>query len=89
MAEDDLSPANRGSDPPSFDFDEDAISTLLDTFVETQTGPQAKRSVRSSSTRRATRRFLSSATPPKRRAGAWSCSRGWRNTPWVRREHGC
>ena len=43
MAEDDLSPANRGSDPPSFDFDEDAISTLLDTFVETQTGPQAKR----------------------------------------------
>jgi tetratricopeptide (TPR) repeat protein len=43
MAEDDLSPANRESDPPSFDFDEDAISTLLDTFVETQTGPQAKR----------------------------------------------
>jgi tetratricopeptide (TPR) repeat protein len=43
MAEDDLSPANRESDPPSFDFDEDAISTLLDNFVETQTGPQAKR----------------------------------------------
>jgi len=43
MAEDDLSPANRKSDAPSFDFDEDAISTLLDTFVETQTGPQAKR----------------------------------------------
>jgi hypothetical protein len=43
MAEDDLSPANRESDAPSFDFDEDAISTLLDTFVETQTGPQAKR----------------------------------------------
>jgi hypothetical protein len=43
MAEDDLSPANGESDAPSFDFDEDAISTLLDTFVETQTGPQAKR----------------------------------------------
>ena len=43
MAEDDLSPANRESDAPSFDFDEDAISTLLDTFVETRTGPQAKR----------------------------------------------
>ena len=43
MAEDDLSPANRESDAPSFDFDEDAISTLLDTFVATQTGSQAKR----------------------------------------------
>jgi len=43
MAEDDLSPANRESDAPSFDFDEDAISTLLDAFVETRTGPQAKR----------------------------------------------
>jgi hypothetical protein len=43
MAEDDLSRANRESDAPSFDFDEDAISMLLDTFVETQTGPQAKR----------------------------------------------
>jgi hypothetical protein len=43
MAEDDLSRANRGSGPPSFDFDEDAISSLLDAFVETQTGPQSKR----------------------------------------------
>lgn len=43
MAEDDLSQADRESAPPSFDFDEDAITTLLDTFVETQTGPQAKR----------------------------------------------
>ena len=43
MAEDDLSQPDRGSAPPSFDFDDDAISTLLDTFVETQTGPQAKR----------------------------------------------
>ena len=34
MAEDDLSSANRESDPPSFDFDEDAISSLLDAFVE-------------------------------------------------------
>jgi tetratricopeptide (TPR) repeat protein len=42
MAEDDLSRANRESDPPSFDFDEDAIATLLDTFVERQTGPRAK-----------------------------------------------
>lgn len=43
MAEDDLSRAGRESDIPSFDFDEDAISSLLDTFVATQTGPQAKR----------------------------------------------
>lgn len=38
-----MSPSNHASDPPSFDFDEDAIATLLDTFVETQTGSQAKR----------------------------------------------
>jgi hypothetical protein len=43
MAEDDLSQADGGSELPVFDFDEEAISTLLDTFVETQTGPQAKR----------------------------------------------
>ena len=43
MAEDKLSPAGRESDPPAFDFDEDAISSLLDAFVDTQTGPQAKR----------------------------------------------
>jgi hypothetical protein len=43
MSEDDLSAAGRESEAPSFDFDEDAIATLLDTFVETQTGPQAKR----------------------------------------------
>ncbi|MBW2377489.1 MAG: hypothetical protein JRF55_16165, partial [Deltaproteobacteria bacterium] len=48
MSEDDLSPANRDSSAPSFDFDEDAISTLLDTFIETQTGPRAKRSSRPS-----------------------------------------
>ena len=46
MAEDDLEPASRESDPPSFDFDEDAIATLLDTFVETQTGPQTKHASR-------------------------------------------
>ncbi len=38
---DELSDA--GSTPPSFDFDDDAIASLLDNFVETQTGPQAKR----------------------------------------------
>ncbi|HET6417249.1 MAG TPA: hypothetical protein VFG22_13215 [Polyangiales bacterium] len=43
MSEDDLSAASRESEAPSFDFDEDAIATLLDTFVETRTGPQAKR----------------------------------------------
>ena len=39
---DELSGTDRGSTPPSFDFDDDAIASLLDTFVETQTGPQAK-----------------------------------------------
>lgn len=39
---DELSGADRGSTPPSFDFDDDAIASLLDGFVETQTGPQAK-----------------------------------------------
>jgi len=43
MADDDLSALDRGSEGPSFDFDDDAISALLDTFVETQTGPRAKR----------------------------------------------
>ncbi len=43
MAEDDLSAANRESGAPSFDFDDDAISSLLDDFVATRTGPQAKR----------------------------------------------
>lgn len=42
MPEDDLSPSDRGSSPPSFDFDDDAITALLDGFVETQTGPQSK-----------------------------------------------
>jgi len=46
MADDDMSQANRESEPPSFDFDEDAISTLLDKFVETQTGPFTKRTSR-------------------------------------------
>jgi len=39
---DELAGADRGSEPPSFDFDDDAISSLLDSFVETQTGSQAK-----------------------------------------------
>ncbi len=39
---DELSGTDRGSTPPAFDFDDDAIASLLDTFVETQTGPQAK-----------------------------------------------
>jgi tetratricopeptide (TPR) repeat protein len=39
---DEMSGANRESTPASFDFDEDAISSLLDDFVETQTGPQEK-----------------------------------------------
>jgi predicted Zn-dependent protease len=39
---DEVSGANRGSTPASFDFDDDAISSLLDDFVETQTGPQNK-----------------------------------------------
>lgn len=40
---DELSGADRGSNPPSFDFDDDAIASLLDTFVATRTGesPQA------------------------------------------------
>ena len=43
MSEDDLAQADRESESLSFELDEDAISTLLDTFVETRTGPQAKR----------------------------------------------
>jgi hypothetical protein len=43
MPEDDLRQAGRESAPPSFDFDEEAIATLLDTFVETRTGTQSKR----------------------------------------------
>ena len=45
MAEDeqDMSTGKRESAAPSFDFDEESISTLLDTFVATQTGPQGKR----------------------------------------------
>ncbi|UCH29284.1 MAG: hypothetical protein JSV06_13615 [Myxococcales bacterium] len=39
---DELSGADRGSTPPSFDFDDDAIASLLDDFVEKQTGPQEK-----------------------------------------------
>ncbi|KPK17008.1 MAG: hypothetical protein AMJ62_03070 [Myxococcales bacterium SG8_38] len=42
MPEDDLSQASRDSALPAFDFDDDAIATLLDAFVETQTGPQSK-----------------------------------------------
>ena len=41
-----MSQAPRESDPPSIDFDDDAISSLLDAFVETQTGSIAKRSSR-------------------------------------------
>jgi hypothetical protein len=39
---DEIRGADRGSTPPSFDFDDDAISSLLDQFVETQTGSQDK-----------------------------------------------
>jgi len=46
MAEDDISPASGTSNPPSFDIDDDAISTLLDSFVEMQTGATTKRSSR-------------------------------------------
>ena len=35
--------ADRESQPVSFDFDEEAISSLLDTFIATQTGAQKKR----------------------------------------------
>ena len=45
---DELSGAGRDSVPPSFDFDDDAIASLLDNFVETQTGSQQKRSSRPS-----------------------------------------
>ncbi len=48
MAEDDLSAIDGESEAPSFDFDEDAIVALLDTFVETQTGPLARRVGRAS-----------------------------------------
>ena len=41
---DELHGAGRDSSvPPSFDFDDDAISSLLDGFIETHTGPQSKR----------------------------------------------
>ncbi len=46
MPEDDLSRAARSSTPPSFDFDDEAIASLLDSFVETQTGPQSKHTSR-------------------------------------------
>jgi len=39
---DELSGPNRESTPESFEFDDDAISSLLDDFVQTQTGPQHK-----------------------------------------------
>jgi len=43
MMPDEISGTDPGSMPSSFDFDDDAIASLLDAFVETQTGPQAKR----------------------------------------------
>jgi len=46
MTEDDLSAFTDEPDASSFDFDDDAIASLLDTFVETQTGsryPQTSR----------------------------------------------
>ncbi|MFW2388030.1 MAG: hypothetical protein ACN4G0_06825 [Polyangiales bacterium] len=46
MAEDEMASPSRESDPPSIDFDEDAISSLLDAFVETQTATIAKRTSR-------------------------------------------
>ncbi|MGD8607117.1 MAG: tetratricopeptide repeat protein, partial [Myxococcales bacterium] len=48
MAEDDLARGSERSAPPSFDFDDEAITALLDTFVETQTGRQSKRPSRPS-----------------------------------------
>lgn len=46
MAEDEMARPSRESDPPSIDFDDDAISSLLDAFVETQTASIAKRTSR-------------------------------------------
>ena len=43
---DEASGAHRESTPASFDFDDDAISSLLDDFVETQTGAQEKHNSR-------------------------------------------
>ncbi len=45
MAEDehDVPTGERDSVPTSFDFDEESIATLLDTFLATQTGRQGKR----------------------------------------------
>ncbi len=40
---DELSGTGQSSIPPSFDFDDDSIVSLLDTFVANQTGPRAKR----------------------------------------------
>ncbi len=42
MSEDGLR-AGRESEPVSFDFDDDSIASLLDTFIATQTGQQKKR----------------------------------------------
>ena len=41
-----MSQASRESDRPSFDIDDDAIATLLDSFVENKTGALAKRTSR-------------------------------------------
>lgn len=38
-----MATGERDSTPASFDFDDESISSLLDTFVATQTGPQGKR----------------------------------------------
>ena len=46
MAEDDVSPASRESEPVSFDIDDDAIAALLDSFVETEAGSLAKHASR-------------------------------------------
>jgi len=46
MAEDDVSPTSRESEPVSFDIDDDAIDALLDSFVETEASAPAKRTSR-------------------------------------------
>ncbi len=46
MAEDDVSPASRESEPASFDIDDEAIAALLDSFVETEAGSPTKHTSR-------------------------------------------
>ena len=46
MAEDELPRTDSESASPAFELDDEAISTLLDNFVETQTGPSPLRASR-------------------------------------------